>query len=99
MSSPYHQVQVQSTLTVFRGTELSGASRYVSPLAARAVDVSDSDDCRSAWTISPTLDGYVTGRNLLEPHHIQFPDSPEPAMGIARSASVGLVWGWEAGRP
>ena len=97
-SSPHHQVRVDSSLTLPGRTELFTTYRYASALPARLVDAYHTADLRAAWRISTGLELSVSGQNLLQPHHVEFPHSAGPAVGISRSAFLGFVWSREAGR-
>ena len=89
-SSPAHLARVHARLDLPRRLEFDAAYRYVSALEFRRVDAYHTADLRLGWKPSPALEISVAGHNLLQPHH--FEAAPSPGVGIARSASVQVVW-------
>ncbi|MBL8214773.1 MAG: TonB-dependent receptor [Bryobacterales bacterium] len=90
-SSPAHRVIAQSLLQLGKNFELDATARYVSALALRGVDSYTTVDARFGWRPTASVDISLVGRNLLQPHHVEFPADPGPNIGIRRALFVRLT--------
>jgi iron complex outermembrane receptor protein len=90
--SPRHKVVLQSSFQVSEKTELSLNYRYVSKVPDQNVPGYNTGDVRFGWWILPQLEVSLTGRNLLQPSHVEYGGDPGPLVGIRRSAFITLIW-------
>jgi iron complex outermembrane receptor protein len=91
-SSPRHQFGGQSFLDLPGHFEFSQIFRYVSLLGAQRVQNYETADVRFSWRGAPHLEFAVTGRNLLQPHHVEFGGDPSGQVAIKRSAFATITW-------
>lgn len=98
-SSPRHQARTQSRLTLPAGVDVDVTYRYVSALPARRIPAYQTADARAAWRLGRGVDVWVTGRNLLQAHHLEFGADPANAIGISRSVSLTAQWQTGGTRP
>jgi iron complex outermembrane receptor protein len=68
------------------------AYRYVSAVPNQLVPAYHTGDVRIGWFVRPGLELSVAGRNLLQPHHVEYGKNPGPLVGIRRNAYVKLTW-------
>jgi iron complex outermembrane receptor protein len=91
-TSPRHQFGGQSFLDLPGNLEFSQTFRYVSLLGAQRVENYETADVRLAWSGVPHLEFAVTGKNLLQPHHVEFVIDPSGPVGIKRSVFATITW-------
>jgi iron complex outermembrane receptor protein len=91
-SSPRHQVQLQSLLTLPGAVELDVTFRRVSALPARNVAAYATTDLRLGVVVTDGLTLSVAGQNLFDASHEEFGHDPPPIVGIRRSVSVMAHW-------
>jgi iron complex outermembrane receptor protein len=93
-SSPHHQVVAQSAFNLPRRFEFDQTLRYVSALTAPAttVDAYSTADARLSWHASDALEFAIVGRNLLQPHHVEFSGNQGALVGIERNVSISATW-------
>lgn len=87
-SSPRHQVRTQLRVTMPRATEIDVAYRFVSELPMRNTPRYHAVDLRLGWSPRPGLELAVNGRDLLDPHHVEF----APQVGVPRSVFASVTW-------
>jgi iron complex outermembrane receptor protein len=98
-SSPHHQVRIQPQLSLAHGIEIDGTYRFVSALPAREVPAYHTADLRLGWTAPSGLELFLSGQNLLQPHHLEFAHVPAPSVGVSRSFYLGFTWTPSVRRP
>jgi iron complex outermembrane recepter protein len=102
-SSPEHQLTAQSSLDFAKVLQLDLDVRYVSALRGQTalpgeyVHAYTTADARFGWQINHQLEVSFVGRDLLQPHHVEFGTDPSATggtafVGIKRSAYVKLTW-------
>lgn len=94
-SSPKHQVMAQSALDISKAFNLDLDYRFVSDLPGLTpvVPSYSTGDARFAWQAREHLQFSVVGRNLFQPHHVEFISDPEPqGIGIKRSVYGQIAW-------
>jgi iron complex outermembrane recepter protein len=91
-SSPRHQSQVQSLLSLPHGIEADVTVRRVSSLPGRSVPAYTATDTRLGWTVSPSLRVSLIGRNVFDETHLEFAHDPPPNVEIRRSVTVTATW-------
>jgi iron complex outermembrane receptor protein len=92
-ASPKHQVLAESSLDIARSFNLDLDYRYVSALPAQLVRSYSTGDARFAWQPVHAWQFSIVGRNLLQPHHVEFIGDPEPlGIGIKRSVYGQITW-------
>jgi iron complex outermembrane recepter protein len=89
-SSPNHQLTVTSSFDVSRSVQADLTYRYVSSLLSIAS--CSTGDARVAWRFARNLELSAVGRNLLQPHHIEFSGDPGTLVGIRRSGFLNVSW-------
>ncbi|HVV47156.1 MAG TPA: hypothetical protein VHC72_18220, partial [Bryobacteraceae bacterium] len=82
----------QSFLDLPGHFEFSQIFRYVSLLGALRVQNYETADVRFSWRGVPHLEFAVTGRNLLQPHHVEFAGDPSGQVAIKRSVFATITW-------
>jgi len=87
-ASPQNQIQLRSLLDLPHGVELDAWIRWVDnlgdlhePNSTRAPSYW-SLDLRLGWRPTDGVDVSVVGQNLLEAHHLEFPDGTEVPRGV-----------------
>jgi iron complex outermembrane receptor protein len=90
--SPRHKVILQSSFQLSDKLDLSLTYRYVSAVPNQVVPSYSTGDVQFSWQLTPQLELSVTGRNLLQPHHVEYGDNPGPLVGIRRSGHLSLTW-------
>ncbi|HEY2460155.1 MAG TPA: TonB-dependent receptor [Candidatus Acidoferrum sp.] len=90
-SSPHHQMEVQSLLTL-KKFEFDTTLRYVSALPAQTVNAYETADVRLGWHATQNWELSITGQNLLQPTHAEFGTDVNTIVGIERSAYAKIVW-------
>ena len=102
-SSPQHQFFAQSSLDLSKALQFDVDVRYESALpgqtneAKQYVHAYSTADARLAWQVSREFELSFVGRNLLQPHHVEFGADPSADgnvafVGIRRSAYIKLTW-------
>lgn len=89
-TSPRHQVVAQSSVELPQSLQLDLTYRYVSSLPGQNIGAYSTADARLAWRFHPKVELSVTGRNLLQPGHEEFPNDPGPTVRIRRTAYLQL---------
>ena len=85
---PKEQASLRSAMNLSHGVTLDADLRYVSPLPDPPVPSYVELDGRLGWTLSPRVQLSLSGFNLLNDHHLEFPGA-DP---VQRSFVVGLQW-------
>ena len=65
-------------------------------LARSFVEGYHAADARVGWRLAPNVSVSVAGRNLFDPHHAEFPQTPAP-VEIPRSVLVTARWTFAPG--
>ena len=106
-SSPEHQVYAESQYDLTKSLQFDFDYRYVSDLPGQMpistvpnwyVRAYSTADARFGWRLNSNLDLSFVGRNLLQPHHVEFGSDPAAdsmnvaLVGIKRSVYVKLTW-------
>ena len=79
-------------MTLPHGVMFDAALRYYSPLPDPRVPAYTELNARLAWAVNDRLRLAVSGQNLLNPKHQEFP-APQ-ANAVPRSVFVSLSWGF-----
>jgi iron complex outermembrane receptor protein len=90
--SPRHQVQATVGLNPRGRASLEWSFRHVSSLPVLRVPAYSTSNLTLAVTMNPRLAVVVSGRNLHEPAHVEFPEGSNGPIGIRRSIYAGLRW-------
>jgi iron complex outermembrane receptor protein len=93
-SSPRHQVELQSSMDLPSGIDVDWMFRYVSELPAQAVRGYATSDVRVAWLAHRRLELALVGKNLHQPHHLEFSGGTSGNVEVRRSAYASLTWHW-----
>jgi iron complex outermembrane receptor protein len=64
----------------------------VSALPEQKVPSYSSGDARFAWKATQQVQLSLVGRNLMQPHHVEFAGDPGPLVGIKRSVYGQITW-------
>lgn len=91
-SSPHHQVVAQSSFKLPAKLSFDQTFRYVSSLPAQLVRAYATADVGVRWQTTRSLELFVAGQNLFQPHHAEFGGDPGPLVGISRAIYVKLNW-------
>lgn len=84
-SSPTHQAVLRSAFDLPASVNVNLESRYVSSLPGIKVPSYWTGDATVEWKASRHLRFTASGRNLLQPHHVEFSYDPGTPVGIRRS--------------
>jgi iron complex outermembrane receptor protein len=87
-SSPRHKVSVQSSLRLRPQITLDAWYRWYSHLNFPPVPVVSTLDARAGWRARPTVELALVGRDLLQPHHLEFGGG----VPVERSVYGEVVW-------
>ncbi|MGE0704682.1 MAG: TonB-dependent receptor plug domain-containing protein [Vicinamibacterales bacterium] len=91
-TSPRHQAFVHGSLSLPGRVEIDHIYRFSGRLPIRDIPRYVTADARIGWEMSNGLRVAVTGRNLLQSHHVEyFRDDVDP-VGIERSVYATLTW-------
>lgn len=96
--SPHNQVMLGSMLNLPGGVEFDQDYRYVSSLVAEAIGSYNTGDARLGWHATRQLEFSVDGNNLLQPHHLEFPNGAGYLADIKRSVFANITWTFQSGR-
>lgn len=96
-SSPKHQVALQSDVDFAKRFSLDLTYRFVSILPevtpTLAIPSYSTMDARVDWQVSKQFKLSAVGRNLFQPHHLEFGSvDPGPAVGIKRNFFGEITW-------
>ncbi len=102
-SSPDHEFFAQSAWDVSKILQFDVDVRFESSLPGQTneqgqfVHAYSTADARLGWQVNRELELSFVGRNLLQPHHVEFGSDPSADgtvafVGIRRSAYVKLTW-------
>jgi len=84
-SSPEHQVFLQSGFDLPKSVNLDFDVRHVSALPGIKVSSYWTGNTTVQWAVNHHIRLTAEGRNLFQPHHVEFVYDPGPAVGIRRS--------------
>ncbi len=90
--SPHHQAQFQSYFDITRNVDFTLTFRYVGALPYYLVSGYETGDARFAWRPVRHIEFAVVGRNLLQPHHVEYGGDPGPLVGIKRDVFASLTF-------
>jgi len=91
-SSPRHEVNVQSRISLPKGFEFDPTYRYVGALPGQLVKSYSTMDARLGWRFAEHFELSFVGRNLFQPSHFEFGGDPGALLGVKRSAYAKIVW-------
>ena len=91
-SSPEYQALIQNGFDLPRSISLDTEVRYVSALPGIHVSSYWSGDATVQWQASRHIRLSASGRNLFQPHHVEFSYDPGPPVGIRRSVYGQITW-------
>ena len=91
-SSPEHQALIQNGFDLPRAVSLDTEVRYVSRLPGISVPSYWTGNANVEWAATHHLRLSVSGRNLFQPHHVEFSYDPGPPVGIRRSVYGQISW-------
>ena len=84
-SSPAHQAVLRSAFDLPASVTANVEARYISALPAMKVPAYWTGDATVQWEAGHNLRFTVGGRNLFQPHHLEFSYDPGAPVGIRRS--------------
>ncbi|MCU1286406.1 MAG: TonB-dependent receptor, plug [Acidobacteriales bacterium] len=92
-STPRHQFEIRSYLTLPRSFEFDSTYRYYTSLPGQSLAGYQTADVRVGWNVR-ALQFSVTGQNLLQPSHYEWGtgDPNIPPVGIRRAIYGRVVW-------
>jgi iron complex outermembrane recepter protein len=93
-ANPENQFQIHSDLTLHRSWEVDCSAYYVAALPAISIPRYTSLDVHLAWSPQETWKLSFGAKNLLDPHHVEFQDTLQPAVPaeIPRSLYGKVEW-------
>jgi len=91
-TSPRHEAVAQSGWDIGKKLQADLVYRYVSAVPAVAGPAYSTADARIAWRIAPNVEFALTGRDLLQPRHVEYFADPLGPVAIRRSAYLTLTW-------
>jgi iron complex outermembrane receptor protein len=89
---PRHQLQLQSSLDVPGGVSVDWLLRYASALPAGPVPAYATSNVRVSWQATPQLEIAVSGRDLHDPQHLEWPGSAGANVQVQRSVQLAFTW-------
>jgi iron complex outermembrane receptor protein len=90
--SPKHEIAIQSAFDLGRKLQLDLSYRYTSALWGIGIPNYSTADARLAWRVRPDVEVSLTGQNLLQPQHLEYPADIGPNIAIKRSAYLQVKW-------
>ncbi len=87
-NDPKYQASVTSSMILPRNLTFDARLRYVSALPDPRLPAYTELNARLAWNLSPRVSLALTGRNLLNPDHVEYIGGN----AIPRSLLAGLQW-------
>jgi iron complex outermembrane receptor protein len=84
-SSPGNRALLRSAFDLSESVDVNLGARFVGALPGLKVPSYWSGDASVRWQIHPHLRITAAGRNLLQPHHVEFSYDPGQPVGIRRS--------------
>ncbi len=84
-SSPQHQALLRSGFDLPKSVNLDIQARYVNALPGIKVPSYWTGNATAQWAATRHIRLTAVGRNLLQPHHLEFVYDPGPAVGIRRA--------------
>jgi len=91
-SAPRHMATLVSRADLAGHTTLDAVLRYVDRLRSRNIPAYTSLDLRLGWRPVAALELAVTGQNLLDPHHAEFPGGGGETVEVRRGVYGTLTW-------
>lgn len=91
-SSPRHQLTAESDFNISNAIDLNLTYRFVSALSALHINSYSTGDARFGWWVRSSLQLSVSGRNLFQPTHYEYPSDPGPNVAIKRSVFFQIYW-------
>ncbi len=83
-SSPEHQALIENGFDLPKSVGVDTYVRYVSALPGISVPSYWTGDATVHWAATHHIEFIVAGRNLFQPHHVEFSYDPGPLVGIRR---------------
>ena len=83
-SNPGNQALLQSGIDLPKSVSIDVQARYVSALPALKVSAYWTADAAIRWAITSHITVSSSGRNLLQPHHVEFVYDPGNPVAIRR---------------
>jgi iron complex outermembrane receptor protein len=90
-NDPERQVMLTSSLDLVRGITFDATLRYISQLPAPRLDDRCELSASIGWQVTPNLDLTVSGANLLDPRHEEYPTA-DGGQVIERSVLAQARW-------
>jgi iron complex outermembrane receptor protein len=84
-SSPVHQALIENDFDLPRSVSVNTYVRHVSALPGLHVSSYWTGDATIHWSAARHIGFTLSGRNLFQPHHVEFSYDPGPPVGIRRS--------------
>jgi iron complex outermembrane receptor protein len=85
-------VLIRSSVDLPSQVRLDWMLRRVSALPALNVAAYASSDVHVSWTMTPSVELFVTGRNLHDAHHREFPSTDQGDAEVRRTLLAGVRW-------
>jgi outer membrane receptor for monomeric catechols len=83
-SSPVHQALLKNHFDLPKSVDTDLQARYVGALPALHVAAYWTGDATVQWAATRHIRLTASGRNLLQPHHVEFVYDPGAPVGIRR---------------
>jgi iron complex outermembrane receptor protein len=93
-SAPRHQLQWHSSVDLPGNVDLDWMFRFVSELDASEVPSYATSDLRLGWLVTPQLELSLIGKNLHQPHHLEFPGDAIGNIEVERAVYAKVGWSW-----
>lgn len=90
--SPKHEFLAQSAFDFGKKFKVDLSYRYISALGGIGIPSYSTADARLAWQLHGALELSLSGQNLLQPQHFEYPADAGPNVAIKRSAYLQLTW-------
>jgi iron complex outermembrane receptor protein len=87
-ASPRHMATAQSSLDLPKKVQFDFIYRYMGALPAFGVRAYSTGDVNVSWRFRPQMELSIAGRNLFQPHHLEYAGGIE----IRRSVFASLAW-------
>jgi outer membrane receptor for monomeric catechols len=93
-TSPHHQAQLRSHVSLFRSVSWDASAFFVDNLPAPSIPSYTRLDSQLTWQVAEGMGFSVVGQNLLKDHHTEFNDLLQSVNSseIKRSAFVRFTW-------
>ena len=92
MNDPRHFVGIRTALDLPGNVELDAQLRSVASLPNPAVPAYAELNVRAGWIVTPRVEAWVAGQDLLHGHHPEFGPTVPPRVEFERSLRAGITF-------